>query len=324
MLIYAAVLIFGVNLFLQYGLWLLPLVIARGRLRTAAAASATLCVPLVFRYAGELGWRSTVWSTNAVLGLYVPVMDLLLFATVAGVVITVTEIERSRAVVRAPRRAVPSYRLLGGLATAAAVVATVGTVAVAAGGHGSGPPSTVAVQGAGPAVMLGAPSGGVAGATVPASTAPNRPGARRSPSVSASPASTPAATHHRAGSTTTAPPSCASTCTSSSAPAGSKPHLAAPTLARVAPAVGLVSGGTRVVLYGTGFTRDATVRFGMLTLPNVTWVSSKELAVDAPPAAQVRSATDLAGAVHGLVVQIVVSTAAGHSATGALAAFTYL
>jgi hypothetical protein len=96
-LIYAAILVLGVNFFLQYSLWLLPLVIAWGRLRTALAATIGLCVPLVFRYAEELHLRSTIWSTSAILHVYDPVTDALLLATAAATVVALVRIERGAA-----------------------------------------------------------------------------------------------------------------------------------------------------------------------------------------------------------------------------------
>lgn len=83
-LIYAALLLLSVNFFLQYIVWVLPLIIAWGRLRIAAALTAIWTVPLVFRYGAELHWHATTWSTTAALGIYVPVMDLIYLAAFLG------------------------------------------------------------------------------------------------------------------------------------------------------------------------------------------------------------------------------------------------
>jgi hypothetical protein len=87
-LIYATLLAFSVNIFFQYSAWLLPLLIASGRLRAAAAASAVLCVPIAFNYGLDLHIHSGPWSDGAILGLYEPAADLL-WAGAVAVVITV-------------------------------------------------------------------------------------------------------------------------------------------------------------------------------------------------------------------------------------------
>jgi hypothetical protein len=85
-LVYAALLLGGVDFFLQYIVWLLPLIVAWGRLRIAAAITAIWTVPLLFRYANTLHWHTGTWSRATVLGVYVPVMDALYVTTLIATV----------------------------------------------------------------------------------------------------------------------------------------------------------------------------------------------------------------------------------------------
>lgn len=94
-LIYAALLLCSVDFFLQYVVWVLPLVIAWGRLRLAAVLTAVWSVPLVFRYAHELHWHGPSWSTGATLGIYVPVMDAMYVAAVVATVGLALRVRRS-------------------------------------------------------------------------------------------------------------------------------------------------------------------------------------------------------------------------------------
>jgi hypothetical protein len=94
-LIYAALLLSSVNFFLQYVAWLLPLVIAWGALRIAAAVTAIWTVPLVFRYAHELHWHGATWSHWAVLGIYVPVMDAIYVVVLCATIRLTMRIRRS-------------------------------------------------------------------------------------------------------------------------------------------------------------------------------------------------------------------------------------
>ena len=94
-LIYAALLLCSINFFLQYVVWLLPLVIAWGRLRIAAAVTVLWTVPLVFRYAHELHWHGPTWSHAATLGIYVPVMDALYVATLCATIRLAMRVRRS-------------------------------------------------------------------------------------------------------------------------------------------------------------------------------------------------------------------------------------
>ncbi len=95
-LIYAAVLLCGVDFFLQYVVWLLPVVVAWGRLRLAAAVTVIWTVPLVFRYGHELHWHTGAWSNRAALSLYVPVMDLLYLATLVATIRLALRFRRTR------------------------------------------------------------------------------------------------------------------------------------------------------------------------------------------------------------------------------------
>lgn len=94
-LIYAALLLCSVNFFLQYIVWLLPLVIAWGALRIAVAVTVVWTVPLIFRYAHELHWHGATWSHAAVLGIYVPVMDAIYVALLCGTIRLAMRVRRT-------------------------------------------------------------------------------------------------------------------------------------------------------------------------------------------------------------------------------------
>lgn len=329
-LVYGAVLVFGVNFFLQYAVWLLPLVIAWGRLRIAATATAVLCVPLAFRYAWSAHLRSTpIWSATAVVHGYAPAMALLLIGTFAGLAMIVwrIETERSGAVVSAARAApaARAFGLMAGVATAVVAVAAVG--ALVGTNTGAASPQTVAVGvPSGPGRVLG-PSTGPApvGSTSPHASTPATPANTLVPATSGPRTSGPASTHPTHLPSAPSGPKHGSgpeqTCNGDCGPGGGR--AAAPTISHLRPAVGPVTGGTRVLIFGTGYSRDAAVRFGSQSL-TVTRLSSTELAVTAPAATLAQLDRAAAADLHGLVVQIVVTTSAGHSAVGPLSAFTYL
>ncbi|WP_425565424.1 IPT/TIG domain-containing protein, partial [Pedococcus aerophilus] len=86
--------------------------------------------------------------------------------------------------------------------------------------------------------------------------------------------------------------------------------VAPPTISKVAPTSGPLSGGTTVTITGTGFTSSATVKFGSVNAAGVTVLSSTQLTAVSP-----------AGSPGS--VDVSVTTSGGTSPAGSSAKFTY-
>jgi 6-phosphogluconolactonase len=83
----------------------------------------------------------------------------------------------------------------------------------------------------------------------------------------------------------------------------------APTVTGVSPNTGPASGGVSVIISGTNFTPSATVNFGSIAAPLVTFVSTTELIVTSPAGSG--------------TVDVTVTTAGGTSVTSPADQFTY-
>jgi hypothetical protein len=92
-------------------------------------------------------------------------------------------------------------------------------------------------------------------------------------------------------------------------------HTAAPTVSGLAPADGLVEGGTSVTITGNGFTGATAVRFGSVTATSFTVASDTQIVAVAP-------GTSLTAGTPSKTVNVSVTTTAG--ASGNTAADDYL
>lgn len=206
------------------------------------------------------------------------------------------------------RRTVPAWRRPGAVVAAAAAVAGLVAGAVllttvprpddqVALPAGTPTPGLVAGPSQGPVVGTGTggdggPVAGVAGGSSAAAR----------PTPSAVPAPTGAVAAGAAGAPAAAP--------RGGEPAAS-PAPAAPRVTSLEPSSGPVTGGTTVVVRGSGFTSEASVSFGASRAQQVEVVSSTELRVVAP--------AHLPGEVD-----LTVATASGTSAPGAGSTYSYV
>lgn len=93
--------------------------------------------------------------------------------------------------------------------------------------------------------------------------------------------------------------------------AGSKYSYGGPVIAAISPTSGPTTGGTTVVITGTGFTGVTAVRFGEKNALSFTVNSSTQITAVAP------------SGVSGSVVDVTVTTSSGTSTTGAQTKYTY-
>ncbi|GAB6900663.1 beta strand repeat-containing protein [Kineosporia succinea] len=100
--------------------------------------------------------------------------------------------------------------------------------------------------------------------------------------------------------------------TSATSSADQYTYVAAPTVSNVSPATGPTTGGTSVVITGTGFTGASSVTFGGIPATGVITVSSDTQITAVAPVGSAGT------------VDVVVTAPGGSSATGAAATFTYV